>query len=188
MEVLTGLIVLAVLAIVVMEFLLWRRHKVKKALPPRGDLESHISEHLRRFRTALPRPRRDPLRRTCKPLRRWTYAIPDGVTALLPLWQTANGDGIALWRRNGLREFVRVRRDESFIVIAKTEPGLLADTFVSMIETEDWSDEAAATERASRAAEALGYPYFARTVNWFLDESNRESREDHVAATEQLTR
>lgn len=186
MEVLTGLIVLAVLAIIVIEFLLWRRHKVKKVLPPPGDLESHISEHLRGFRTALPRPRRDPLRRTCKPLRRWAYAIPDSVTALLPLWQTANGDGVALWRRNGLREFVRVRRDGSFIVIAKTEPGLLAHTFISLIETEDWSDEAAATERASRAADALGYPYFARTVNWFLDESNRESREDHVTATEQL--
>lgn len=84
----------------------------------------------------------------------WDYIIPEGVTEIVPLWD-ANAESFVRWNRNNVTEFVWLFHDDStWILIARSEQGIMAKLWQEWIEFQDSDVE------CRRFAEAIGFRFW----------------------------
>lgn len=82
----------------------------------------------------------------------WDYVVPVDVTDVVPLWDE-NANSFVRWRRNRVTEFVWLFHDDkAWILIAKSEQGIMAKLWQNWIEFQDADDE-----EACRFANAIGF-------------------------------
>ncbi len=82
----------------------------------------------------------------------WDYVVPDDVTDVVPLWDT-NADAFVRWKRKGVTEYVwLIHDDPDWILVAKSEQGIMAKLWQNWIEFQDSDDD-----DARRFAEAIGF-------------------------------
>jgi hypothetical protein len=137
----------------------------RAAYEPQELLNLGLSPTLVEFIFLEPKPK--PFVSQCEPRDAgWACHIPDDVTAAWPLW-TYNADVIAVWLRGGQRDFVQLPHDDPEPVpLAKTQEGLLARLFVTLIEDEDWKNRKACLRRLRTAAARVGFRSLDRVVAW----------------------
>ncbi len=83
----------------------------------------------------------------------WDYYIPEGVTNIVPLWDS-NADSYVRWERDGVIEYVWLFHDDpNWILIAKSEQGVMAALWSSWSEFQESDDE------CRRFADAIGFKY-----------------------------
>jgi hypothetical protein len=112
-------------------------------------------------------PKPKPFSSQCEPREYgWPCFLPEDVTVAFPLW-SYNADITAVWLRAGEREFVTLCHDDpTAVVLARTDQGLLARLFVTLIEREDWEDREASLRRLRKAAAVAGFGSLDHLVEW----------------------
>lgn len=84
----------------------------------------------------------------------WDYAVPPGVTNVVPLWDT-NGDSFVRWARDGKVEYVWLFHDDpNWELIAESEQGIKAKLWQEWIEFQDSDEE------CQRFADAIGFRHW----------------------------
>lgn len=83
----------------------------------------------------------------------WDYWIPSGVSDIVPLWDS-NADSFVRWSRNGVTEYVWLFHDDpNWVLIAKSEQGVMARLWQYWAEFQESDDE------CRRFADAIGFRY-----------------------------
>lgn len=83
----------------------------------------------------------------------WDYLVPDGVTDVVPLWDS-NSDSYVRWNRNGETEYVWLFHDDpNWVLIARSEQGVMARLMM------DWAEFQETDEECQRFADAIGFRY-----------------------------
>ncbi len=96
----------------------------------------------------------------------WVCFVPEDVSAVYPLW-TCNANVTALWIRRGKWEFVELYHDDpETTVLARSEQGLLATLFLSLLEAEDWKDPKQSLGRLRKLAKVAGFRYLDDLNEW----------------------
>jgi hypothetical protein len=89
----------------------------------------------------------------------WDYFIPEGVTDVLPLWDS-NADSFVRWKRNGFTEYVLLFHDDpNWSLIANSEQGIMAKLWQDWIEFQDSDTE------CRRFAEAIGFRHWEEALS-----------------------
>jgi hypothetical protein len=71
----------------------------------------------------------------------WDYFIPEGATAVVPLWSSGE-DGYCRWVRHGREEYVCLSHESpEWWLIAYSEQGILAELYRQYFELWQWDDE-----------------------------------------------
>ncbi len=81
----------------------------------------------------------------------WDYFIPDGVTNIVPLWDS-NADSFVRWNRDGNNEYVWLLHDDpNWIMIARSEQGIMAKLW------QEWAEFQESDEECVRFADQIGF-------------------------------
>jgi hypothetical protein len=84
----------------------------------------------------------------------WDYFVPNEVTDIVPLWDS-NANSFVRWKRAEATEYVWLLHDDpDWILVARTEQGIMAKLWQEWIEFQD-SDDA----EARQFAEAIGFRF-----------------------------
>lgn len=95
----------------------------------------------------------------------WNYFIPEGVTDVVPLWDT-NADTFARWSRDNIVEFVWLFHDDpNWALIAYSEQGIMSKLWQS------WCEFQETDEQCHRFAEAIGFRYAAEGLKIWNERS-----------------
>ena len=83
----------------------------------------------------------------------WDYFIPDGVTDIVPLWDS-NADSFVRWNREGNVEYVWLFHDDpNWVLIAHSEQGIMAKLW------QEWAEFQESDDECHRFADAIGFRY-----------------------------
>lgn len=83
----------------------------------------------------------------------WDYFIPEGVTNVVPLWDS-NADSFVRWNRDAVTEYVWLFHDDpNWALIAHSEQGIMSKLWESWAEFQESDDE------CHRFADAIGFRY-----------------------------
>ena len=93
----------------------------------------------------------------------WEFAVPQDVDDVVPIWG-CNGDVFVRWARNDVHEYVKLYHDDDkFLVVARSEQGLMALLLANYFEQREGSDEEAAA-RTRVVSEAIRFEHFDAAV------------------------
>lgn len=85
----------------------------------------------------------------------WDYFIPDGVTNIVPLWDS-NADTFVRWNRDGNIEYVWLFHDDpNWILMARSEQGIMAKLW------QEWAELQESDEECHRFADTIGFRHSA---------------------------
>lgn len=100
----------------------------------------------------------------------WDYHIPDGVSNVVPLWDS-NADSFVRWNRNGNVEFVWLYHDDpNWSLMAKSEQGIMAILF------HEWAEFQESDEDCQQFADAMGFRYCEEALKMMENDSDTIKR------------
>ncbi len=98
--------------------------------------------------------------------RNWDYFVPQGVTNIVPLWDS-NGDSFVRWNRDGNIEYVWLFHDDpNWILMARSEQGIMSKLW------QEWAEFQECDEECNRFAAAIGFRYVASGLKILEKESD----------------